>query len=75
MGAVLIWTGKMLVAYATWGVIAVCDPVLVSEEAAQNFKILKAVKVATDFAVLGCQLAFVAPFLIAEGFKSDKEES
>lgn len=57
----LTTAGKMIICYAVWGVIYVCDPVLISEKAAQKSKILEIAKAITDLTVVGCKLAFAAP--------------
>lgn len=61
--ALLTTTLKFVGCYAIWGIITVCDPVLVSEEAAQKSKVLETAKDITDLMVVGCKLAFTAPII------------
>lgn len=59
----LTMAGKMVVCYVIWGIVFICDPVLISEEAAQKSKILETAKVISDLSVVGCKLAFAAPMI------------
>ena len=74
MRNVLKVTGKMLACYAIWGVVAACQPVLVSEEAAQSCKVLRVAKDVSDLMVTGCTLAFIAPIMVVSDILK-KEES
>ena len=69
--------GSMLIGFVTsnviWGLVTVCDPHLVSEEAASDSRILKAVKDYTDMVFnsmklcLACEL--IAANVVKEGVK------
>ena len=74
MGKVLTVTGKMLACYVIWGAVAICDPVLISEEAAQSCKVLRVAKDVSDLFVCGCKLAFIAPLTVVTDILK-KEES
>lgn len=53
MGSILM---GLAVSNAIWGLAFVCDPHLVSEEAAKNSKVLKFVKDSTDMVFNGMKL-------------------
>lgn len=72
MNIVLVNAAKFLACYAAWGLVTVCDPVLISEESAKGSKILSVAKDVTDCVVTGCKLAFIAPIIaIASISKKD----
>lgn len=66
MNKVLSVATKMAVSYAIWGVVTICDPVLISEEAAKNCKVLEIAKDVTDLMVVGCKLSFVCPIITVQ---------
>lgn len=63
MGNVVKGIASLAACYAAWGAIAICEPTLVSEEAAEKSKVLRAVKDATDGIVVGCKFLVAAPFI------------
>jgi len=74
MNKALCVATKILTSYAIWGIITICDPVLISEEAAQSCKILEVAKDVTDMMITGCKLAFVCPIVAVKSILK-KEES
>ncbi len=70
--------GSMLIGFVAsnvvWGLVTVCDPHLVSEEAASGSKILRVVKDGTDMVFSGMKLCFacelVAAIVVKEGVKN-----
>ena len=59
---------KMGATYAAYGLVTICDPHLVSDEAAKKSEILGYVKAFTDGVFWGCKIMFCAPVWLAKGF-------
>lgn len=58
--------------YGTYGLITVCDPHLISDEAAEKNVVLSAAKAVTDLVLSGCKLCFIAPILAAQTITEEK---
>jgi len=59
---------KMGATYAAYGLVTICDPHLVSDEAAEKSEVLNTVKLFTDGFFWGCKVVFCAPIWMAKGF-------
>ena len=63
MNKVLVSIGQLVVFYAIGGLVTICDPVLVSEEAAQSSKVLRVAKDITDCVINGYKIGFMIPVI------------
>ena len=62
---------KGAAAYALWSAVTVCDPHLVSEEAAENSKILRYIKDGTDMMFTGMKLCCTLPIIVIDAIREE----